>query len=146
MPIERNAQTGRLSETERTVAPRPRATDQTRSPEPTATEEIARWLPLIKETVDRTRRIETRLTTFMIARGMTPPTDKPRMSHFDSRVIVPSLSCTLQDVIGATPGRGRYELWAGGERIGTIGVDDEGYRQATTMPRNRKVASPDVLG
>ena len=93
-------------------------------------------LAMIKETLDRTRRVETRLTTFMIKHGMTPPTQKA-VADEKGEITLPSLHCSLKDIILATPVDGRHALVHGGHVIGYLDIWQEGRRQATTMPRSK---------
>jgi hypothetical protein len=97
--------------------------------------------PVTKEVLDRVRRIETRLTRFMIEHGMAPPTEVPKMGRFGEDVLIPSMRCRLIDIVRTLPGDGLYELVNGGVLIGELRVNAEGYRQATTMPAPAGVAS-----
>ena len=104
------------------------------------TEAILRLEPMIKETLDRARRSETRLTSFMIEHGMTPPVQKPRMENESGSIVLPSLACSLAGIIRTPTIGGRYRLVHAGRQIGYIDIWEEGVKQATTMP-NKGIAS-----
>jgi len=57
----------------------------------------------LKEVVDRTRRIETRLTKFMVAQGFETGARKPVWSEGDHSIVVPNASTSLADCIEAFP-------------------------------------------
>ncbi len=99
---------------------------------------------MVKETLDRMRRTETRLTTFMIEHGMTPPTQKVRRD--DLTLVLPSIHTSLKDIIIAAAYPGRYAVWHGGHQIGYLDIwrEGQGQAQATTMPSGKGVASPDA--
>lgn len=60
---------------------------------------------LAKETVDRLRRIETRLTKYLQWRGFDTHTTLPQWTvHEDRGVLsIPALSCSLKDCLAAIP-------------------------------------------
>lgn len=92
-------------------------------------------LEMIKETLDRVKRTETRLTAFMIEHGMTPPTQKAQV---DGMVItIPSMHCSIKDVIRCAARGGRYSIVHAGHRLGYFDIWDEGVKQATTMPHRQ---------
>jgi len=57
----------------------------------------------IKEILDRTRRLETRLTSFMQSQGFDVRTEKPVFSTYDFTLTIPSMRTQLQDIIDAVP-------------------------------------------
>jgi hypothetical protein len=54
-----------------------------------------------KETLDRVRRIETKLTSFLEAQGHD--TESDRVMWEDGAIKVPSLAVSLRDVLAAIP-------------------------------------------
>lgn len=96
-------------------------------------------LALVREAVDRTRRIETRLTTFMIEHGMTPRVQKPQRN--DLTITIPSMRCSIHDIILSARQPARFALWHAGHQIGFLDLWEEGVRQATTMSVRKGVAS-----
>lgn len=74
---------------------------------------------LIQEIADRCRRIETRLTRYMVAEGFDATT-KP---HFDEGTLfLPSPDCSIQDCVSAIPaGWGApVEVWHKERHITTL--------------------------
>ena len=75
---------------------------------------------MIKETLDRTRRIETRLTKFVLAMGMDAGSEKPRW--WNGKVIVPSRQCSICDICAAIPinwaSDSDIEVYVGDEFLG----------------------------
>ena len=55
----------------------------------------------IKEIADRMRRLETRFTKFMELQGFDTKVRRP-LFH-DGVVEIPSLACSLQDILGVIP-------------------------------------------
>lgn len=62
-----------------------------------------KWKPkdFEKEIVDRLRRIETRFTKYLESRGFDTGVKRPVFR--DGEVIIPSLSCSLRDILSAVP-------------------------------------------
>lgn len=63
----------------------------------------------MKELLDRVRRMETRLTAFLVAQGATTTTEKPEWQHNDQgyadsgAIHIPSLDCSLRTILAAVP-------------------------------------------
>lgn len=57
----------------------------------------------LREMKDRLRRMETRLTKFMIAQGFDTETRQPVWEPGDGTLEVPSAQVALQDVLDAIP-------------------------------------------
>ncbi len=55
----------------------------------------------IKETFDRTRRIETRLTRYLEAKGFETKVQKPLWDR--GTVQIPSMACSVKDILEAIP-------------------------------------------
>jgi len=54
-----------------------------------------------KEMLDRLRRIETRLTSFLHSQGVNTNSAMPVFSG--NCVTIPSMACSLKDILGAIP-------------------------------------------
>ena len=78
------------------------------------------------ETLQRVRRIETRLTQFMIAQGVTTGAQQPAFDPGNiqgrATVVVPSRHSTLAEVVGAIPPSfvGPVDVMISGELIATL--------------------------
>jgi hypothetical protein len=57
--------------------------------------------PELKEVVDRTRRIETRLTKYLEAQGFETQAQRPLWK--DGTVHVPSPACSIKDILAVVP-------------------------------------------
>lgn len=102
-------------------------------------QKIADATAMISETLDRVKRTETRLTTFMIAHGMTPPTQKPTVDGM--AITIPSMDCSLRDIILAAKFHGRHQIVHAGHILGHLDIWEEGWKQATTMPSRKGAAT-----
>ena len=72
-----------------------------------------------KEVLDRLRRIETRLTTFMISQGYDPGGNHPRWDG--AALHIPSTKVALQDMLDAIPdGVASAPLWIEGDYLATL--------------------------
>ena len=60
---------------------------------------------MLKEAVDRLRRVETRLTKYLQWRGFDTQTTVPRWTAYEDRGVlsIPAISCSLRDCLAAIP-------------------------------------------
>ncbi len=82
---------------------------------------------IIEESLERLRRIETRITKLCQFLGLDTNTKKPTWSVDQGTVIVPTDACSLRDILAAIPsGRGDensdVEIWHKGRYVATIYV------------------------
>ena len=80
-----------------------------------------------KEIRDRVRRIETRLTTFLVAQGVDTGAQKPRFEpHPGQRAYLhlPSRHTSIEECRAAIPDTyfGAVTLLIGGEELGTLSL------------------------
>jgi hypothetical protein len=74
----------------------------------------------IQEVLDRTRRIETRLTRFMTEQGFDPRGEQP-IYHPDERLLtVPSRKIAMQECLEAIPPGVLVTVTCGGEEIAQV--------------------------
>ncbi len=83
-----------------------------------------------QESLERLRRIETRITTVGIALGVPMGTDKPRFDPSDSvaqgraRMFLPSIHCSFSEIIKTLPpnwvGTDPVDLYIGSDLVGTV--------------------------
>jgi hypothetical protein len=66
---------------------------------------------LLQEAVDRTRRIETRITKWLVAQGFETGVRRPTWSEAGA-VEVPSISASLTDILATIP-----ETWPSDEEV-----------------------------
>ena len=73
-----------------------------------------------RETLQRARRIETRLTQLMIALGVQTDTQKPYFN--EGSIIAPSQRCSLQELIDSIPvsWQGPVTVFVGADRIAEL--------------------------
>lgn len=74
------------------------------------------------ETLQRVRRIETRLTTLSIAMGVHTDTQKPIFNADARSLVVPSIHCSLKEIIDSLP-QGWHEpvkVFVGASEVATI--------------------------
>ena len=76
------------------------------------------------EALSRLRRIETRLTQLMVGLGIDTRTQKPMFDPSKSRVVVPSMHSSIQEITAAIPKDWTkpVELRIGGTCVGTLSV------------------------
>lgn len=55
----------------------------------------------VREVLDRLRRVETRVTTFMIAQGFDVAVTPPIWN--EGTITLPSMGCSLRDILKAVP-------------------------------------------
>jgi hypothetical protein len=77
------------------------------------------------EILQRTRRIETRLTKMMIGLGVATETQKPQFTGNDggrARIVLPSPHSSLQEIASCVPPGwcGLVDVYLGGDRIVTL--------------------------
>lgn len=74
------------------------------------------------ETLQRVRRIETRLTQLLIAQGIH--TDAQRPIFNEGSVLVPSIHCSLKEIVDSVPGNWQepVSVFVGTDRVATISV------------------------
>lgn len=85
--------------------------------------------PTDVETLERVRRIETRITTMALALGVAMPTQKPKFDKQPGEhatLDLPSIDTTIKAIRAALPDgfTGRVILRIGGEAILTMDVAD----------------------
>lgn len=73
------------------------------------------------ETLQRVRRIETRITQTMIALGI--PTDAQKPIFNEGSLILPSIHCSMKEIVDSIPGNwhGPVGVFVGTGRVATIG-------------------------
>jgi hypothetical protein len=78
----------------------------------------------IKELVERLRRVETRLTSYINKTGVTINYKKPSWDADNTRVIIPSREVALDEILAAIPDEFRDVtipvLFAGNEYCGVM--------------------------
>jgi hypothetical protein len=57
---------------------------------------------MARETLDRTKRIETRLTSYLVSVGFDTRTQRPLFLD-DGSVSIPSMDCSVKDILGVIP-------------------------------------------
>lgn len=84
---------------------------------------------ITKEILSRTRRIETRLTQFMIAQGVDTFSQKaafaPSQDSNVGHIAAPSGHCSIKELLDSVPEgwHGRVDVFVGGDRLTTLVVD-----------------------
>ncbi len=74
---------------------------------------------LIEETLERARRVETRITKLCQFLGFDTNTKKPHWSAEQGTVIVPTDACSLRDILAASP-EDEFEVWHKGRYVITL--------------------------
>lgn len=83
---------------------------------------------MIKETFDRTKRIETRLTSALIALGVTTHSQRPRFfpetPDTSAMIVIPSKHCSMKDIIDSIPEtcHGTVGVFVGSDKIAEIEI------------------------
>jgi hypothetical protein len=72
--------------------------------------------PLMKEVLDRCRRMETRLTRFLESQGFDTKARRP--TFVKGMLFIPSMACSIQDCVAAIPSDER------GKEVGIYHQDD----------------------
>jgi hypothetical protein len=67
-----------------------------------AVDQIRELFDILRELLDRNRRMETRLTKFMMAQGFETGVQKPSFNPLGS-VELPSPACAMKDILEAIP-------------------------------------------
>jgi len=77
-----------------------------------------------KELLQRTKRIETRLTQFMIAQGVTTEHKRPVVEPGNpTRVVVPSRHTTLSEIMAVIPaGGGPVDIMIGDDWLARMAL------------------------
>lgn len=70
-----------------------------------------------RELLDRTRRIETRLTRYLAAQGFDVDSQKPQHDARANRLTVPSRRIAIQDCLDAIPCGPAVEVFIGDESL-----------------------------
>lgn len=84
---------------------------------------MSKYTEFEQEMLDRSRRIETRLTKLGIAQGVEMHGSKPVWSG--NRVDIPSRNCSIGDIMQAIPPGQRHRqvpIYVGGDYIAELGV------------------------
>jgi hypothetical protein len=73
------------------------------------------------ETLQRIRRVETRVTRLMIALGVDTGANKPEL--VEDKLLVPSIHCSLKEIVDSIPPdwHGPVRVFVGTEQVATIG-------------------------
>lgn len=73
------------------------------------------------ETLQRVRRIETRVTQLLIAQGIHTDAQKPIFN--EGTLLVPSIHCSLKEIIDSVPRNwhGPVGVFVGTDQVATIG-------------------------
>lgn len=81
---------------------------------------------MIRETRDRTKRLETRVTSALVHMGVDTPAQRPKFLPGTDRRLprlqVPSKHCSLKDLVDTIPKTcdGDVEVFVGSDRVATI--------------------------